>query len=131
MMEIALSDGTTTLQLPPGLQWRDEFGWDKVEQDQEYSLTGALILQEGAKQSGRPITLYGGKEGAWIDRQTLLNLQLMSNVPDQTMTLVLWGTSYTVAFRRPAFEAEEILRSANPDVDHLYSITINLMEVPA
>jgi hypothetical protein len=128
-VEITLDDGTTTLQLPPDLQWKDEFTWNAVEQDQEYSLTGNHVVQEGVKQDGRAITLVGGSNASWIDRQTLLDLQLISNVPDQTLTLVLWGTTYTVMFRRPAIEAEEVIRAADPDVTHKYAVTINLMEV--
>lgn len=52
-LQITLSDGTTTIELPPDLHWRDEFSWTPVEQSTEYSLTGALIVQSGARQAGR------------------------------------------------------------------------------
>lgn len=126
---ITLSDGTTTITLPDGLQWQDEFGWEPVESSTEYSLSGALIVQEAAKQDGRPFTLYGGNEGAWATRATIKALHQMASVPGKTLTLSLWGQQYTVIFRRPALAAAEIMRLANPGDDHFYSITINLTEV--
>jgi hypothetical protein len=31
--------------------------WKPIEQSQEYAIDGTLIVQEGKKKSGRPITL--------------------------------------------------------------------------
>ncbi len=128
-LQITLADSTTTLNLPGGLTWADEFGWTPVEQTSEYSLTGALIVQEGERQSGRPITLLGGRNAAWIDRGLALQLQALASVPEQQLTLSLWGVDYSVMFRRPAVEIEPIRRRANPGADHQYAVTINLMEI--
>jgi len=128
-MQITLTDGTGTVELPAGLQWRDEFGWTPVEHSTEYSLAGNLVIQEGTRQDGRPITLFGGTEGAWCDRATLRALYAMASVQDQTLTLTLWGIDYTCMFRRPAIEAAEIMRLADPQADQQYAITVNLMEV--
>ena len=126
---ISLDDGSTTIYLPGGLQWTDEFTWSTVEQSLEHSLDGALHVQQGEKQAGRTITLVGGTGGAWASRQQILDLYEMSNVPDLTMTLTLWGRVFSVMFRRPAIEAEEIMRYANPGIDQSYSLTVNLFEV--
>lgn len=127
--QITLSDGDSTVDLPSDLQWRDEFAWTPVEHDTEYSLTGSLIVQEAERQDGRPITLFGGRTGAWMTRAALEALYELASVPDQVMTLNLWGREFTVIFRRPAIEAEEITRVADPGASHQYAITINLMEV--
>jgi len=50
-------------------------------------------------------------------------------VPYQTLTLALWDRTFNVMFRRPALEADEIIRKANPSAEHDYAITINLMEI--
>jgi len=128
-MEITLSDETTTLALPPDLDWQDEFGWTPVEHSTDYTLAGNLMVQEGARQDGRPITLYGGKEGAWASRSTVEALYAMASIPEHTMTLTLWERTFNVMFRRPALSAVPIRRQANPGPDHQYAITINLMEV--
>ena len=128
-LPITLSDGTTTLALPSDLQWRDEFAWTTVEHSTDYALSGNLIVQEGERQDGRPITLYGGTKGAWITRAALLELYALAGKPNQVLTLALWGRNFTVMFRRPAISAEEIMRLADPGPDRFYACTINLMEI--
>jgi len=128
-LSITLSDGTSTIDLPPELQWKDEFDWSSVEHSTDYSLTGNLVVQEGVKQDGRPITLYGGEEGAWSDREQVQVLMLMSSVPNKVMTLTLWGRTFNVMFRRPALEAKPLFRKADPALSDQYALTINLMEV--
>ena len=127
-LDISITDGTTVINLPPDMDWRDEFGWTPVEHSTDYSMTGALVVQEGERQDGRPITLFGGRE-VWIERATIEALYAMASIPDQRMTLALWGRSFTVMFRRPAIEAEPIRRLANPSAEHKYAVTINLMEI--
>lgn len=128
-LPITLSDGTTTLTLPTDLDWRDEFAWTPVEHSTDYSLVGNLVVQEGSRQDGRPITLFGGREAAWISRTDLEQLYAMASVPEQQFTLSLWGTSFNVMFRRPPMEVEPIRRLANAGPDHRYAVTINFMEI--
>lgn len=129
ILPITLSDGTDTLNLPSDLEWRDEFGWTPVEHSTEYSLAGNLIVHEGSRQDGRPITLFGGRTAAWISRSDLEKLYAMASVPEKEFTLILWDRPFNVMFRRPPIEVEPIRRLANPGPDHKYAVTINLMEI--
>lgn len=71
-----------------GLRWSDEFNWSPVAQSTEYSLTGALLVQEATRQSGRPMTLTGGRQWAWITRAELQALQaLLDATTQRTLTL--------------------------------------------
>jgi len=63
-MAIALN----AIALPAGLVWDDEFAWSPVAQATEYTLTGSLVVEQAIKAAGRPITLVGGKEFAWLTR---------------------------------------------------------------
>lgn len=127
---ITLNDGVATLTLPNDLQWLNEFAWSPVEQGQEYSLSGALIVQEGVKLRGREITLFGGEDSAWITRAVLLQLYAFASAPGKVMTLTLHARTFTVMFRHPgAIEAAEIIRQADPADSDFYSVTINLFEV--
>lgn len=45
------------IELPADLQWTDEFTAWRIGQQVRTSLSGALIVQESARQAGRPITL--------------------------------------------------------------------------
>lgn len=127
---ITLSDGVTTITLPDDLQWSDEFAWSPVEQTREYSLSGALVIQEGVKVRGREITLLGGDDVAWVTRATVLQLYAMASVAGKIMTLVFHSRTFTVMFNHPnAIEAAEVVRQADPAASDFYSITIKLIEV--
>lgn len=128
-MSISIIDGETTVLLPSGLQWQDEFQWSAIEQTSEYSIGGALVIQEGVKQTGRPITLFGGSDGAWITRSQLIELRTIAEQAGKILILNLWGQVFNVMFTRPPIVAEEIMRQADPGDDHFYSVTVNLIEV--
>lgn len=126
-----LTDGTTTVALPDNLLWEDEFAWSPVAQAQARTLTGALVVEENAKQKGRPITL----SGLWLTRATVQSLKDLEAQAATNMTLTLpGGATHDVLWRRggnePAVAAEPI-RPVAPDVhtdSDLYDVTLRLME---
>ncbi|MDO6747214.1 hypothetical protein [Gilvimarinus sp. 1_MG-2023] len=125
---ISLTDGTTTIELPGDIQWVNEFDWSDIEQQQEYSIAGNLIVQQGVKLAGRPINLQSG-QGSWVMRSVVLQLQALYNSA-ANLTLSFWGTDYTVAFKRPdGFSAKEVTRLANPGSEHNYTINLAFIEV--
>lgn len=130
------------IELPADLQWSDEFtGW-RVGQNVRTSLTGALIVQESARQAGRPITLQTSRDGAaYVAPVTLDVLRMLQASESQPRTaglqLVLPAhnggeRTFSVIWRRTegaALEAEPI-RFAVPALDGDYfSITLRLMTV--
>ena len=76
-----------SIDLPKDLKWEDELKWSPVNQTVEFSTTGALLIQEGAKQKGRPITLVGVDDMAWLTRPQGLILQSMQYSPGLVMDL--------------------------------------------
>lgn len=132
-MPMTLSDGTTTIDLPPDLQWTDEFDWSDVEQTKEYSLTGALIVQQGVKAKGRPFTLQSNG-ASWVKRSVVELLQTFYNTPDTVFTLSIDGTDYLFQFERPggfrAAEAQRLMRSVQGP-DYPFTIEIKGFEVAA
>ncbi len=120
------------IALPPNLYWADEYDWSPVQQQAEYTLTGALILEEATRQAGRPITLTTPEGGDWTDRATVdsLRAKLTANT---TMTLTLHdGRSFPVRWRHDdtPLEAKPVLEGlANPDAAALYHLTLRLIEV--
>lgn len=97
-MTITLSDGTTTVALRDDTLWVDEFGWQPVVQTAAYSLTGALIVETGAAQAGRPITLAGDEARAWVPYADVQRLQTWAATPGQQLTLTLRGVARAVMF---------------------------------
>lgn len=76
--------------LPADLVWVDEFKWSPIQREDSYGVGGALIVQQGLKLAGRPITLQNpDQEMAWVYRDTLLSLYAWSADPDKKMVLHL------------------------------------------
>ena len=62
----SLSDGTDTVALPAHLQWQDE-AWTPVAQSATRVFGGGLVVQATPLTGGRPITLVGAVDRAWLD----------------------------------------------------------------
>lgn len=61
--DITLDTPAATIALPADLEWPNRvIGW-AIGQDVQTSVTGALVVQEGVRQAGRPITLQSGNDG--------------------------------------------------------------------
>lgn len=119
-----------TVALSDNLYWDDEFAWSPVAQQSTRALDGTLIVEERARDKGRPITL----RGAWLDRATIEQLKTLEQEVGQTHTLTLpTGDTHQVVFRRErertAIQAEPLYALADPDADTLYQVTIRLTEV--
>ena len=114
------------------LEWVDEFEWDAVAQEQERSLAGTLIVQEGVKVHGRPITL-ASNGGAWFPLSLVRQLEILRDQPGRVMPLVLPdGREFHVIFNRSngaALEAKPLWRQVNPGTDALYELTLRLITV--
>ena len=61
LTEIPLSD----------LDWVDEFQYSRARLDVRMAVTGSLQQQKSQALSGRPMTLQGGEDCAWLDRATI------------------------------------------------------------
>lgn len=107
-----LSDGVNSVTIPEEeFLWTDELGWDPLVQSLDYTVVGALIVEEWAMQAGRPITLEPlSNNRGWLLRSAWLVLDAWRNVPGKMMTLTLADAStHQVIFGRPALEAVEPL----------------------
>lgn len=108
--------GTATL--PGDLQWVDEFSWVALGVTAKVSLTGAEIVQTGTLQAGRPITLQGGQDFAWVDYATVEALRSLAVAAGATYTLTLPdGRTFNVRFRaeETPIEASPVLHRVSPD----------------
>lgn len=114
------------------LEWVDEFDWDPIAQEQDRSLTGALIIQEGVKLYGRPITLESN-EAAWFTLATIQALLALRDQLGKVMLLTLpTGASHYVTWNRAAgapVVAKPLFRKVAPSPDDLYNLTLRLITV--
>ncbi len=115
--------------LPGDLRWADEFAWSPLAQSSEYSLTGALIVQEAVKQAGRPITLEAQRD-TWVTRATVLAVQALAETPGWSGTLTLHdGRTFTVGFRDDRINAEPIRHVAPLESGDAYTLTLKLQTI--
>jgi len=122
-----LDDGNSTVTLTDNCYWADEFQWVPIAQTRERTLSGAEVVEESEKKSGRPITL----RGAWVTRAKVQALEALQANVATTMTLTLPdGRTRTVYWRRdsPGVEAKPLYPKATPNADTLYKLTLRLME---
>lgn len=75
--------------LPNELLWQDEFNWSKIASTSTFGTTGSLIIQQGERLEGRPITLGAEEAMDWVTRATLTALQTASKIGGRHFTLKL------------------------------------------
>lgn len=83
------------IALPNTLVFEDEFTRSSMRLQKDISLTGALIAEPSVLVSGRPITLRGGVNHAWVLRSLMVALRASANTPGEK-GLHVHGTEYTV-----------------------------------
>ena len=132
-MSNTLTVGSTTLTLPDDLAWGDEFDWHPVRQSVEPTITGALIVQSGVLQAGRPLTLRSSDgQSAWVPRTSVAQLQIWAAQPGLEMTLTLRGVLRTVLWRHdepPALTAEPVVDFSDPADEDPYLVILKLMQI--
>ena len=124
------------LPLPDDLLWTDEHAWTPAVTSVSYLVTGALLVQSAVRQAGRPITLAGAIDMAWVTRATVATLHEWAAVPlgESTgrfeLTLVD-NTVFTVAFRHgeTPVEAEPVTGFPARSSSDFYRLTLRLMEI--
>lgn len=127
------------VSLSEDLQWIDEFGdgSDLVAHDERIAVTGALLIQAGAQQAGRKMTLQGRIDGGAgfgaVTRAQIASLRAIAAVPGAVYTVTLSdGREFDVMFRRsdgPAVEAGPLKHIQPADDADVYFPTIRLLMV--
>lgn len=125
-------DNNDTLQLHAQFVWSDEFDWTALAQsDPVYTLTGAMVVQQGTKKAGRPITLNGNDTRT--TRADLAVLQAWAAVPELEMTLTHpQGQSHRVIFDRPFMDnikAIKQYRPADEDGEDKYTVHLHFLTI--
>lgn len=112
-----LSTKTDTLHLHEQFVWADEFEWTALAQSEPaYTLTGAMVIQQGTKKAGRPITLNG--DNTRTTRADLAKIQAWADIPELILTLRHpQGRVYEVIFDRPAIDNITPIKQYRPSDD--------------
>lgn len=126
-----------TVLLENGFLFSDEFSWKPIEQNQEFSVDGTLIIQEGKKKSGRPITLLSKENSqGWVKRSVLSVIQDWSALQDEQFTLIFEyphdNRQFNVIFNHAqgAIEADPVKGFPTVSNEDYYKVTLKFLEVP-
>lgn len=123
-----LGDGVTTVDLSDDIKWSDEFAWSPMSSSSEYTLTGALVVEQAARSAGRPITLQSLDNAAWIPRATIEQITAWRDQGAQ-LSLVYRGVTYQVLMvADDAITATPIFYFSDPVPVDWYQLTLKLIE---
>ena len=135
-MQLKNLDTSVAVSLPDDLLWVDEHAWTPAVTSTSYLITGALLIQSATRQAGRPITLVGAPDMAWVTRASVEQLRAWAGISIGTATGHFYlslqdGRSFTVAFRHTetAIEAEPVLGIPARSSADFYRLTVRLMEI--
>lgn len=135
--DITLAGTGGTIALPADLEWPNRIiGW-AVGQDVQTAVTGALIVQEGTRQAGRPITLASGNDGnEWhgiVDyavAQALLAAANAGGVYTLTIPTVDGTEVHTVRWdAADPITARELIKVYPPGPQDWWAITLKFIVV--
>jgi hypothetical protein len=135
---VKLIDQTTLeeLTLPNDLLWSDEFEWSQVVAVNGYTLTGALVIEQGVRLAGRPFTLTAEQDMAWVTRAVVQKLKdwagysgrkfkLIFEYPtDNRQFLVTFSHDSTPVTSRP------VKGFPGHDNSDYFSVSLKFLEVP-
>ena len=133
-MKVIRKTTSETIQLEDGFFWSDE-NWSVIEQNQEFAISGALIIQEGRKQAGRPITLQpANKKKGWIKLRDLNTLRLWQNLQEQFTLQFEWPhdqREFNVIWNHKdgALESTPIKNTPAVSLNDFFNVTLRFTEV--
>lgn len=134
-MKIKRLSTSETVQLEDGFLWSDEFTWKPIEQNFEYSMSGAPIIQEGLKQDGRSIVLEpADSDMGWIKRRDLQKLLTWSALQERFSLEFEWPhdrRKFNVIFNHGngALDAKPVKGIPTVSEDDYYNVTMRFLEL--
>lgn len=124
-----------TVLLENGFLWSDEFDWKPIEQKQDRAIDGALIVQEGKKKAGRPITLIPSEASmGWVKRRELSKIMDWSALQEHFYLEFDYPhdkRKFKVIFNHEAgaIEAKPVKGLPTVSEDDYYNVTMRFLEL--
>ena len=116
----------------PDLYWDDEFLFTGVRAVVDQTLGGRNLIWED-EEKGRPITLKGNVDRAWLQRGILIELHKMASIPKANYLLVYENRNFMVRFRnedKPCISPEALIERPNmTNSDYYINVVLKFMEV--
>lgn len=134
-MQLVREATNQTVLLENGFLWSDEFEWNPIEQKQDRAVDGTLIVQEGKKKSGRPITLTPAESSmGWVKRRDLSKIMDWSALQEHFYLKFDYlhdKRQFKVMFNHEAgaLEAKPVKGIPSVSEDDYYNVTLRFLEL--
>jgi hypothetical protein len=131
-MQLKHRTDSVALTLPDDLLWADEFAWTPASATVSYLLSGTLLVETALRRKGRPITLVGAADMAWVTRAAVSRLYAWAALPGARFELSFADDRrFNVAFRHQdtPIETEPVLGFPARQDGDFFRLTLRLMEV--
>lgn len=114
----------------------DDLNWSAVASNQQRALDGTLIIQQGIKKYGKPLTLQSPDDMGWLTRETVNKLASERDKLSATFWLDYLADGAVkrvkVAFdtsKDNAVEAKPVKGFNSPQLDDPFLVTLRFIEV--
>lgn len=134
-MKLIRKSTSEAISIEDGFFWSDEFEWKPIEQKLERAISGAAIIQEGRKVSGRPISLLpADAKMGWIQLKHLRQVQAWSSLQEQFTLEFEWphdNRRFNVVFNHEsgALEASPVKGIPAVSLDDYFNVTLRFLEL--
>lgn len=124
-----------TIELPYDLYPIDDLNWSAVVSKTDYTLTGALDVQQGTKKAGKPLTLQSQDDMGVITRQVVNELHQWANLTETTFIMEYEADGQTkkvnVMFdhSQTPIEAIPLKEFNSPNLDDYFRVVIRFFTV--
>lgn len=123
------------IELDDELYPTDEHDWSPVVASSEYTLTGALAIQQGVRLAGKPITLQSQEDMGWLTRDTVNTLRAECAKVETTFWLdyiaddAIQRVKVMFDHAKNPIEAAPMKGFISPRADDFFLVTLRFIEV--
>ncbi len=125
----------TVIDLDDELYPIDDFNWSPVVSKSCYSVTGSLMVQQGLRKAGKPLTLQSQADLGWLSRATLNQLQEECAKTDTTFWLdyladeTVKRVKVMFDHEKTPIEASPVKEFNSPKATDPFLVTLRFIEV--
>ena len=136
-METKLTNISTSavIELDDELYPTDEHNWSPVVATTDYTLSGSLVVQQGVRLAGKPITLQSQEDLGWLTRATVNALRAECAKPNMFFRLdyiaddSIQRVKVMFDHAKNPIEATPLKGFISPRADDFFLVTLRFIEV--
>lgn len=113
----------------------DELNWSEVVANSQRTLNGSLVIQQGTRKKGKPLTLQATQDTGWLTREIVNQLMAECNKPEQYFWLEYFADDVVKKVKvvfdhtQTPIEAKPVKEFISPRLDDYFIVTLRFLEV--